>query len=260
MKYTKKLIMIPEVKYITLLNMIKGEKPLAVEKAQTDTKIGDILRNTKLSEHVKGKKYDWLLKQSRHLKNEIRKEAEKPQNVILDSDQIKAIEKAATPRYMGVELTEPRPGTSRQRVKKPILKKLPIVHTEQSASDEDDYDTSVEEQSRPPKDYHIHPSNKNDIVKILKQNATKYGINKQGGLDGIPMSNFRTILNYLTGDEINRPKGTDQLLGLVKNDKWYKKAIEWADYYRQRGEGRRKNNRVKPQHQKLSKPTLWARL
>ena len=63
------MIMIPELEYITLLNMIKEEKP---------------------------------------------------ENVVLDSDQIKAIEKAATPHYMGVELIEPRPGTFRQRVKKPI--------------------------------------------------------------------------------------------------------------------------------------------
>lgn len=60
MKYTKKMIMIPEVEYITLLNMIKGEKPLAVEKAQTDTKIGDILRDTKLSEPAKKNRKMWF--------------------------------------------------------------------------------------------------------------------------------------------------------------------------------------------------------
>ena len=41
--------MIPEVEYMTLMNMIKGENPLLAEKAQTDTKITKLLQNRKLS-------------------------------------------------------------------------------------------------------------------------------------------------------------------------------------------------------------------
>ena len=39
MKHTKKMIMVPEVEYQTLMNMIKGENPLTTEKAVTETEI-----------------------------------------------------------------------------------------------------------------------------------------------------------------------------------------------------------------------------
>ena len=46
------------------------------------------------------------MKQRRNLKNELKKEAEKPTKVLLDEDQLKSLGKATTPRYMGVALTE----------------------------------------------------------------------------------------------------------------------------------------------------------
>ena len=33
MKHTKKMIMVPEAEWLTMLNMIKGSEPLAYEKA-----------------------------------------------------------------------------------------------------------------------------------------------------------------------------------------------------------------------------------
>ena len=71
MKHTKKMIMVPEVEYATLMNMIKGDKPLLREKAETETQIKKVLHDPKLSELVKGKKYDLLMKQRHNLKNEL---------------------------------------------------------------------------------------------------------------------------------------------------------------------------------------------
>ena len=62
------MIMIPEVEYMTLMNMIKGENPLLAEKAQTDTKITKLLQNRNLCE-AKTHRYQWLAKQRKHLKN-----------------------------------------------------------------------------------------------------------------------------------------------------------------------------------------------
>ena len=109
MKFAKKMIMIPEVEYITLMNMIKSENPLLSEKAQTDTKITKLLQNRRISEADKAHRYQWFAKQRKQLKNEIKNESERPQKVVLDEEQIKTIENAAknnaASKYLGVAPT-----------------------------------------------------------------------------------------------------------------------------------------------------------
>ena len=61
--------MIPEVEYTTLMNLIKGDNQLATEKAETETEIKKVLHNPKLSEIIKGKKFDLLTKKRQRLKN-----------------------------------------------------------------------------------------------------------------------------------------------------------------------------------------------
>ena len=56
MKHTKKMIMVPEVEYQTLMNMIKGENQMTTEIVGTETEIKKVLHDPKLSELVKGKK------------------------------------------------------------------------------------------------------------------------------------------------------------------------------------------------------------
>ena len=60
------MIMIPEVEYITLMNMIKSENPLLSEKAQTDTKITKLLQNRRISEADKAHRYQWLANQKKN--------------------------------------------------------------------------------------------------------------------------------------------------------------------------------------------------
>ena len=89
--------MLPEVEYTTLMNLIKGDNQLATEKAETETEIKKVLHNPKLSEIIKGKKFDLLTKKRQRLKNELKKEAEKANKVLLDEDQLKALGKATVP-------------------------------------------------------------------------------------------------------------------------------------------------------------------
>ena len=49
MKHTKKMIMVPEAEWLTMLNMIKGSEPLAREKVGTEMKMSKVLRDPKLS-------------------------------------------------------------------------------------------------------------------------------------------------------------------------------------------------------------------
>ena len=121
MKYTKKMMMIPQGEYMTLMNMIKGENPLGSEKAETSTEIAKVLNNRKINENIKSKKYQLLFRKRGRLKKEIEEEANKPKRVLLDDDQLKSIEKAATsvPRYLGVA-----PGTIQQPSKRVVVKTL----------------------------------------------------------------------------------------------------------------------------------------
>ena len=260
MKHTKKMIMVPEVEYATLMNMIKGDKPLLREKAETETQIKKVLHDPKLSELVKGKKYDLLMKQRHNLKNELKKEAEKPTKVLLDEDQLKSIGKATTPRYMGVALTEQqKPSTSRVKKKPKVRKRAAII----SSSSDDGGEIFKE-----PPSYIIHPNYYNDVVKILKNKKQTYGINEKNELNGLPDSNITEILDYLSGKEERKPGGTDAFLDRVKNEKWWKENKKYTDWHRQHGDGKRKKEKSlrervrkrREEQKKKFKPLIWARL
>ncbi|CAK5005976.1 unnamed protein product [Meloidogyne enterolobii] len=91
MKHTKKMVMVPESEYLTLLNMIKGGDFLQNEKAQANMEIKNTLDDPKLSEDVKAKKYNWLYKKRRQLKHELEN---RPQKVIIDDSKANAPEVA----------------------------------------------------------------------------------------------------------------------------------------------------------------------
>src|SRR5215469_13900586 len=116
MKYTKKMIMVPEAEYLTLLNMIKGNDYLKTEKAEKETEISNVLRDPKLSEGTRARKYAWLVKQRRQLKNEI----EKPPTIQIDPEQLKILN---TPKYMGVEETTSQQQQQSSKKKKKRKKK-----------------------------------------------------------------------------------------------------------------------------------------
>lgn len=107
MKHTRKMLMIPEMEYQTLINMLKNKDELGYEKSKIDTKIDKTLKNPKLNELVKGKKYDWLIKQQSLYKKQIAADAEKPKNVILDKEQIQSVLNDIS-KYLGVAPTKPK--------------------------------------------------------------------------------------------------------------------------------------------------------
>ena len=68
MKFSKKMIMIPEAEYNALVNLFSGGDSFKAEKASTEAKMASVIRNPRLTELVKGKKYDMLYKKRRQLK------------------------------------------------------------------------------------------------------------------------------------------------------------------------------------------------
>jgi hypothetical protein len=96
MKSAKKMIMIPEVEYFALLSMLKSDDPMKSEKALIDAKMHQNLQDKHVSEDVKAKKYDWLLKQKRKLRELIEG---KPQKVVIENMPVIP----NIPPYMGIK-------------------------------------------------------------------------------------------------------------------------------------------------------------
>jgi hypothetical protein len=270
MKATKKMIMIPEMEYLTLLNMLKNRDETGYEKAKLDTKIANILYDPKLNSLIKGKKYDWLVKQQQQIKKDIISKATKPQNVILDNEQLESIVSGIS-KYLGIEPTR----IKHEEILRKTIKQSPLKIPKKEEDDEEEEEfESADETIRPytKKDYIIHPNYYEDMKKILKQNSSKLKIDKAGHiLDDkdkvIEGSNYLDILEHLTGQEYTKPPGTDLLLNRMKGEKYYQKALNWAESHRQKGEGKKiqmykstKGLVRKKQKKRSFKPIMWTKL
>ena len=182
--------MVPEAEWLTMLNMIKGSEPLAREKVGTEMKMAKVLRDPKLSEDVKAKKYNWLYKQRRQLKKEISDEASKPQKIVIDPDQLDAI-KSDMSKYLGVAPTRAAPVLVLPR-RVSAKKRLRKVGRRKNASSDDEFldaseelreDTNesmttpaqqLEQYEKPAqpstsKQYILHPDYRDDFIEIIKK-------------------------------------------------------------------------------------------
>jgi hypothetical protein len=266
MKHTKKMIMVPEAEWLTMLNMLKGSEPLARAKANTEIEMSKVLKDPKISEDLKGKKWNWLFKQKRQLKKEIDEDNAKPQKIVIDPDQLNTI-KADVAKYLGVAPTKPqrpRPITNVRKIRRLPRPKERVFEEEEEEEEENFHDAS-DTFNEPPvekpttsKRYIIHPNYRDDLIKaILKGHTGKLELDKRtktiGGIQG---SDYEEIVDYLT--DINKPVpvGTDFFLSKMKKEPIFKKALNWADQHRQAGEGKRKKRKTPPNF----KPMIWARL
>ena len=274
MKHTKKMIMVPEAEWLTMLNMIKGSESLAREKVGTEMKMAKVLRDPKLSEDVKAKKYNWLYKERRQLKKEISDEASKPQKIVIDPDQLDAI-KSDMSKYLGVAPTRAAPVLVLPR-RVSAKKRLRKVGRRKNASSDDEFlDASEElredtnesmtipaqqpEQYEKPaqpstsKQYILHPDYRDDFIDIIKKgHSAKLQItSKSKTVGGIRGSDYEDIADYLTNTNLKKPPGTDFVIDKLKKEPFYKQALQWADYHRQKGECKRRKTTKK----KTYKPT-----
>jgi hypothetical protein len=291
--------MVPEMEYLTLLNMLKNKDELGYEKSKVDTQISQTLSNPKLSKLVKGKKYDWLVKQQQQLRKDISTEASKPQNVLLDKDQLKTIVSDIS-KYLGVEPTKLRqPATNedeimqtpkltksqKKRQKEKAKKNTPTKPLDEINQSYDDFNIpgssipktptqNTQKQATPKRNYIIHPDQYSDFVTIFKQNAAKLKINKSTKEilkeNGQPIegSNYNHVLDYLTGEDKTKPPGTEELVTRMQGEKYYTQARKWAEEYRQLGQGKKLKLykttkgliRRKQIKYQAFKPLMWAKL
>jgi hypothetical protein len=288
MKYTKKHIMVPEVEYQALLNMLKGSDELGYDKATIDTNIHKLLNDPKISSLVKGKRYDWLVKQKQDIRKKIDERASRPQKVEIDKDQITSILSDIS-KYLGVAPTQTAtqqpqqqegsvlsPAQKKRQKRKAAQKQGSPIKTEtegpESEAEIERSPRNVTKQSTSKEaKYIIHPDYRDDFAKIIKGYKTRLKINKDNQLlndEGLTIqgSDLEDILDYMVGQTKVKPPGTQILIDRMKTEPYYKKAIQWADYHRQRGEGKRKTLQLYKtkglirKNTKSLKPLIWAKL
>ncbi|CAK5087150.1 unnamed protein product [Meloidogyne enterolobii] len=215
MKHTKKMIMVPESEYLTLLNMIKGNSDfMQTEKARTDAKIMETLEDPKISEETRAKKYNLLYKKRQQLKQEIEN---RPQKVIL---QEKNNDSPDVIPYL--------------ESSKPIM---PAIH-ENSQKEVHELNDSDSEPKRRYYSRRVSPfkgiiSKKfaNDLEGYVRENKEKFLIHDDGTFDTnvrgrtIKESNFSHVLDYITGERPSITKGFSFLFARISKDPLVKEMI-----------------------------------
>jgi len=222
MKHTKKMVMVPESEYLTLLNMIKGGDFLQNEKAQANMEIKNTLEDPKLSEDVKAKKYNWLYKKRRQLKHELEN---RPQKVIIDDSKANAPEVA--PYLQEAATTTPK--------SKLIPKKVPAESNSKSEYQTDSEPTTSKQTKR----RNITPFNgiisrrySKELENYVKDNAEKFRIRKNGSFESnvkgrlVKNSNFTEVLEYVQGEISSPPKGFSFLFNRLSKDPLVKEMIK----------------------------------
>ena len=59
---------------------------------------------------------------------------------------------------------------------------------------------------------------------------------------------------------MKKPPGTDFVIDKLKKEPFYKQALQWADYHRQKGEGKRKTTKKKTYKPTKFKPVIWEKI
>ena len=268
------MVLIPEAEYLTLINMLKGRDEIGYDKAKTDAEISNVLSDKNLEEMVKSKKYDWLVKQQQSLK----KKMDKPQKIVIDKDQLQNIFRDFS-NYLGISAPISRPSKALSQT--PQVLTTPTFQGRQRKliatpveTEESEYESSFEDapEISQSTSYIVHPNYKNDLIKIFKQRKTGLKIDKFGSFKDdegreIGGSNYEDVVKYLTGEIEEKPIGTDTLINRIKDEAFFKKAMNWSGWHKQRGEGFRlykrglvRKNNLK--HVKITKfkPTIWTKI
>jgi len=229
MKHTKQMIMIPKSEYETLMSMVKGDDALATERAQTDAELKRVLNDPKLSEDLRAKKYNWLYKKRRQLKREIEN---RPTKVVIentgatksappyvDTGNTSQKPTAATVQQEETEYTtaltsagEEAVGTSRvkKRAAKDSAKKLPLSPFK-----------SVVSKKFADK---LHDYVANNLEKFRIYDDGHFETNVRGRK--VRESDYRTVLDYMTGQRESPTKGFKFLFERLSKDDTIKKMIQ----------------------------------
>jgi hypothetical protein len=262
------MVMIPEIEYLTLLAMLKGDDPHKTEKATIESKIHQNFKDNKISEDIKGRKYDWLLKQKRKLRDLI---DGKPQNVVIQN--LPAPPNVAP--YMGISQNQTQQAPQipptvnntdskvkrRSRARRNYTNSLPTGSSSSGKTDssrtatsnsEPDYSTDATlaprtiktpRTNKTPLKYDttgplINPELYTKLKAHVNGNKSKYGILENGNVltnfkAPVGGSDYTDTLMYLTGQISTPPKAYSFLKQRLFKDPEFKNK-----FGPQRGEGK----------------------
>lgn len=245
MKFTKKMVMIPDEEYVALTKLLSGGDPIKTEKAKTDLKIKQTLRNPTLTTLEKGKKYDLLAKKRRKL---IRMVEDKEK--LIPTQTFNAYPLPTTGLVPAMI-----PQQQLQEAQQILLQ--PVPQEEQVPEEE----VAEEEQtvtSRPTTRSHQESLNRyhgalaegkdyHELRSRLEDYYEYFGITQDGTILSdrdreVPIqgSNYKNIVDYIAGRKakLNIPdqKGLSVLIGRFADDDYTKKFI----IPKQLGSGRKK--------------------
>lgn len=206
MKHTKKMIMVPEIEYLTLLNMIKGRTDfMHTEKAQTDSLIKDALEDPKINEETRAKKYNLLYNKRRQLQQKIEN---RPQKVIIQTNS----EPDVVPYLENSKPSRPNDDIKKEELNTPVNKRT--------------YSRRVS-----PFKGIISKRFADDLEEYIVQNREKFLIHDDGTFDtnvrgrSIKESNFSHVIEYITGERPTISKGFSFLFGRISKDPLVKEMI-----------------------------------
>jgi hypothetical protein len=284
MKSSKKMILVPETEYLTLLQMLNID-PLVSEKAQLENKMHNILRNPKISEDIKMQKHNLLSKQIRQLKQKI--DDKPPQKVIVQDTY-------TTPNvapYLGITPSiKPSVSYGLAYQSKPKVRNVKVPTKEFGSQFESPGDIWKETVSEIPsetlkvnlkkrkasesgafqdvvKSVHINKKYIPDLIEHIDSNREKFGVNEDGSIrTGSTRSqgNFEDVIKYM-GDpkSIDAPAGTHLLYQKLRNDPFfesiYSKSFE-EGYQKGSGKVIKKVRGLRRIKITKFKPQMWTRL
>lgn len=217
MKFAKKLISIPEEEYKALINIFTGGDSAKTEKFETDLKIKNVLKNPRITELEKGKKYDILYKKRRKL----------AKNIDQDSSHQPLVEKIAEAKPLPTTGIVPAKVAERNvQIAQQQQQPHNVQQLEEFAEEHPDPETvkaakkreSLEKYSK----YHkiINVRMYDELLRNVEENRVKFGIHEDGRVisnlskpaySAVDGSDFKKILQVMTGQE--KPDVIDSKIG-----------------------------------------------
>jgi hypothetical protein len=224
MKFTKKMIMVPESEYQTLMAMLKGSggDHLQNERTQTDVRLKKTLTDPKLTEEARSHKYNWLYKKRRQLKAAVEN---RPQKVVIEPTPGAAAAASNVPPYIA-------PVTSTPKIaKKPAssVTSTPMGSAYESAAEKtEDKTLRPRRKVTPSKSAAfraiMQKEKAGEMEALITRNMDKFRVNEDGKFESnikgrtIRDSDFRQVIDYLIGDRNSPPRGFRFLLERLGKD------------------------------------------
>jgi hypothetical protein len=293
MRHTRKMVMIPEAEYKTLLNlMTKTGDDLQNEKTKLDAKIATTLANPKLEPELKQKRYNVLYKQRRQMRDMIEN---RPQKVLIQNP--KTVPPNVAP-YLGLT-TSTTPNaidttSANEDERKKVIRRASTlgstsgtekssVYTSSSAHEDEGGSTQYESALTPSEhDYRMPATTRKKLIALIEANPQRFGVAPNGQILSnkklrIRESHFKDSIDYIAGMRDSPPRGHKFFEQTLRKDAEAQNII-MGNFEGQSGKGKKHQkklrfaakvkiiktpglHRIPPQKEKkIFKPQIWAKL